>query len=230
VYNRARFRVEKCKESRVTERLFSPRRLDRHAWILLLLLGALVGDLAAAQTGSVEAGQAKSMICGSCHGADGNSVTPEWPSIAGQHASYIVRQLEAYRAGEREDVGMQQYASMLSEQDMYDLATYYAAQTPRPNGADSELVGLGEDIYRGGLPGRSIPACMACHGPRGLGNPLAAYPRVSAQHATYTFNTLRDYSAGERRSDGEPQTMRNVSELLQENEMRAVASYIQGLY
>lgn len=196
----------------------------------MLVLGLSVGELTAAQTGSVEAGQAKSMICGSCHGADGNSVTPEWPSLAGQHASYIVKQLEAYRAGEREDVGMQQYTSMLSEQDIYDLAAYFSAQTPRPNGADPELVSLGEDIYRGGLPDRAIPACIACHGPRGSGNPLAAYPRVSAQHSTYTFNTLRAYSAGARRSDGEPQTMRNVAELLQEDEMRAVASYLQGLY
>ena len=216
---------------RVHETMCSPTRLDRRApGLFVLLLGMLAAPLTAAQTGSVEAGQAKSMICGSCHGVDGNSVTPEWPSLAGQHASYIVKQLEAYRAGEREDVGMQQYTSMLSEQDMYDIAAYYSAQMPRPNGADPELVSLGEDIYRGGLPDRSIPACIACHGPRGLGNPLAAYPRVSAQHATYTLNTLRAYSAGERRSDGEPQTMRNVAELLQENEMRAVASYVQGLY
>lgn len=124
---------------------------------------------------------------------------------------------------------MQGFASMLSEQDMLDIAAYYAAQTPRLKGADPELVSLGQEIYRGGLPDRSIPACIACHGPTGSGNPLTSYPRVSAQHATYTFNTLQAYSAGVRRSDGEAQTMRNVTEHLLEGEMRAVASYMQGL-
>ena len=169
------------------------------------------------------------MICAACHGPDGNSVTPEWPNLAGQHAEYIVRQLEAYRNGERQDVGMQGFATTLSEQDMHDLAAYFSAQSPRPSGADPALVGLGEEIYRGGLPDRAIPACGACHGPTGTGNPLAAYPRVSGQHAAYTFNTLRAYGSGARRSDGDPQTMRNVVEFLLEDEMRAVASYMQGL-
>jgi cytochrome c553 len=193
------------------------------------LLSALVGGDSLAQTGSAEAGQAKSAICASCHGVDGNSVTPEWPSLAGQHESYIVRQLEAYRSGERQDVGMQNFAAMLTEQDMRDIAAYFSSQPPRAKGADPALVGLGEEIYRGGLPDRAVPACIACHGPTGSGNPLAAYPRVGSQHATYTLATLRAYSSGERRSDGEAQTMRNVAEHLLEDEMRAVASYLQGL-
>ena len=197
----------------------------------LVLLGAqgAAGQSPPADGGSVEAGLAKSMICAACHGPDGNSVTPEWPSLAGQHASYTVRQLEAYRDGERQDVGMQNFASMLSDEDMRDLAAYFAAQTLRLKGANADLVSLGEEIYRGGVPDRSIPACIACHGPAGTGNPLTSYPRVSAQHATYTYNTLRAYGSGARRSDGEPQTMRNVAELLLEEEMRAVASYMQGL-
>jgi cytochrome c553 len=124
---------------------------------------------------------------------------------------------------------MQNFAAMLSEQDMHDIAAYFSSQAPLPKGADPALVGLGEEIYRGGLPERAIPACIACHGPTGSGNPLAAYPRVGGQHAPYTLATLRAYGSGARRSDGEAQTMRNVAELLLEDEMRAVASYIQGL-
>jgi cytochrome c553 len=201
--------------------------------ILLALTVGLLSTLyiarSIAQTGSADAGQAKSAICASCHGVDGNSVTPEWPSLAGQHESYIVRQLEAYRNGERQDVGMQNFAAMLSEQDMHDIAAYFSSQSPLPKGAEPALVSRGEKIYRGGLPARAIPACIACHGPTGSGDPLAAYPRVGGQHAPYTFATLRAYGSGARRSDGEAQTMRNVAELLLEDEMRAVASYIQGL-
>jgi cytochrome c553 len=197
--------------------------------LCLAVLGGLSSPPSIAQPGSADAGQAKSAICASCHGADGNSVTPEWPSLAGQHATYIIRQLEAYRSGERQDVGMQNFAATLSEQDMSDIAAYFSSQALRPKGADPALVGLGEEIYRGGLPERSIPACIACHGPTGSGNPLAAYPRVGGQHAIYTLGTLRSYGSGARRSDGEAQTMRNVAELLLEDEMRAVASYIQGL-
>lgn len=206
------------------------QQIDRRSWIpFLTLLAVALGTSAAAQEGSAQAGQTKSVTCAACHGPDGNSVTAEWPSLAGQHAAYTVRQLEAYRNGERVDAGMQGFASTLSEQDMLDVAAYFAAQTQLPKGADPQLVSLGEEIYRGGLPERAIPACIACHGPTGIGNPLAAYPRVSGQHATYTLNTLRAYSSGERRSDGDAQTMRNVAELLLEDEMRALASYMQGL-
>lgn len=183
-----------------------------------------------AQDGGAEAGRSKSATCTACHGVDGNSVTPEWPNLAGQHAQYIVRQLNAFKNGERTDAGMQGFATTLSDEDMRDIAAYFEAQTLTPSGADPDLVMLGEQIYRGGIPERGVAACIACHGPSGMGNPMAAFPRISGQHATYVFNTLRDYAAGERRSDAEMnQMMRNVSELLFENEMRALASYVQGL-
>lgn len=200
-----------------------------------LLVCSIMGPALRAQEavlvdGSIEAGQTKSVTCAACHGPDGNSVTPEWPNLAGQHAGYTVRQLLAYQNGERLDPGMQGFASMLSEQDMRDVAAYFSAQTLQPRGADPELVMLGEQIYRGGIPERGVAACIACHGPSGRGNPLADYPRISGQHAAYVFNTLRAYAAGERRSDADMnQMMRNVSELLFENEMRALASYVQGL-
>src|SRR5690606_3615033 len=106
------------------------------------------------QSGDIEAGRTKAATCASCHGADGNSVTSEWPSLAGQHATYIARQLEAYQRGERTDVVMRPFAQGLSEQDIADLAAYYSAQTPVRRGADPGLVEMGERIYRGGIAER----------------------------------------------------------------------------
>jgi cytochrome c553 len=190
----------------------------------------LSGVTALAQEGSAEAGQGKSVTCGACHGADGNSVNPIWPSLASQHAEYTVRQLEAYRDGERTEAGMRGFAATLSEQDMHDLAAYFETQAIAAKGADPAQVGRGERIYRGGIPEREVPACIACHGPEGTGNQPAGYPRVSHQHASYLAQTLRDYRAGVRRSDSElNQMMRNVAELLLDDEIEALASYMQGL-
>jgi cytochrome c553 len=199
-------------------------------WLSLLLGGSLAAVSAHAQEGSVDAGRAKSATCAACHGVDGNSVTPDWPMLAGQHASYIVRQLRAYKNGERTDVTMKPFADTLSDQDMLDVAAYFEAQTPTPKGADPTLVGLGQQIYRGGVPARNIAACIACHGPDGSGNPLAAYPRISSQHAAYTTKQLNAYRVGDRRSDVDlNQMMRNVAGQLFEDEIRALASYVQGL-
>jgi cytochrome c553 len=198
---------------------------------LTLLAGAsFAAASAAAQEGSVEAGRAKAVTCAACHGADGNSVTPDWPMLAGQHASYIVRQLQAFKEGERTDVTMKPFADLLSDQDMLDVAAFFASQTPTPKGADPTLVGLGQQIYRGGVPDRGVAACIACHGPEGDGNPLAAYPRVSGQHASYVTKQLNAYRTGDRRSDVDlNQMMRNVASQLFEDEIRALASYVQGL-
>lgn len=205
-----------------------------------LLAFVLSGSLLASQVfaqegataqGSVEAGRAKAATCAACHGVDGNSVSPEWPALAGQHPAYIVRQLKAFKNGERQDVTMQPFAMMLSDQDMLDVAAYFSTQTPTPKGADPDLVMLGQQIYRGGVPERGIAACIGCHGPTGQGNPLASYPRISHQHAAYVTKTLRQYAAGERRSDADlNQMMRNVASMLLEDEIRAVASYVQGLH
>jgi len=210
------------------------RALRSEFCLSLTLIAALaisfgVSELRA-QDGVVEAGQALSTTCAACHGADGNSVTPEWPSLAGQHATYTERQLQAYRAGERSDAGMQGFAATLSEQGMKDLAAYYATQSIASKGADPDLVEHGERIYRGGIPEREIAACIACHGPGGKGNPLAGYPAISHQHTNYLSATLRAYQAGERRSDATlNQMMRNVAELLLDDEIEALASYMQGL-
>ncbi len=180
--------------------------------------------------GSAEAGQAKAAPCVACHGAGGNSVMAEWPSLAGQHPRYFIRQLEAYQNGERQDPLMTVFASPLSAEDIVDLAAYYATVPAIQRGADPELVELGQRIYRSGLPDRGVAACTACHGPSGRGNPLAAFPVVRGQHAAYVVNTLHAYASGDRRSDSSVnQMMRDIAVSLREDEIRAVASYIQGL-
>lgn len=209
----------------------NPRATRTNLITLLTALGALVFAAGSnAQEGDAEAGQAKATICIACHGADGNSINPIWPSLAGQHPAYVIRQLEAYNDGERTDPGMQTYAGMLSEQDMRDLAAFFAAQAPAVRGADPDLAARGERIYKGGIEERGIAACIACHGPSGKGNQPAGYPRISHQHAEYLSTTLRDYQSGARRSDATlNQMMRNIAELLLDDEIEALASYMQGL-
>ena len=221
---------------------FPGRRPGSPVFLISLLavtaIGGIAGPAFSQEAPSAELQQTL-VICASCHGADGNAVAdPTWPSLAGQHASYTVRQLEAYKASQgaepdeqaRADLGMQGLAGTLTDQQMQDIAAFYAAQSMTPKGAEPARVDNGQRIYRGGIPERGVAACIACHGPSGQGNPLAGYPRVSQQHAAYLAKTLREYRAGGRRSDAElNQMMRNVAELLLDDEIEALASYMQGL-
>jgi cytochrome c553 len=183
---------------------------------------------AAMAEGSVEAGKAKSLTCAACHGADGNSLNPEWPNIAGQHESYFESTIRSYRDGTRDNVLMTGQAMMLSDEDIADLAAYYAAQTPAEQTADPSMVRTGERLYRGGNMATGVSACIACHGPGGKGNLPAAYPALAGQHATYTQMQLVAYADESRKSD-QNQMMRNIAVRLTADEMAAVASYIQGL-
>jgi cytochrome c553 len=178
--------------------------------------------------GSVEAGQAKAATCVACHGVGGNSVNPQWPSLAGQHRPYIVKQLKAFKTGSRQDPLMTPMATTLSEQDMEDLAAYYATQSPTGLEADSAKVPAGQRLFRGGDERLGIAACAACHGPSGDGNPTALYPAVRAQHATYVEKQLKEYRSGVRQTD-QNQMMRNVASGMSDDQIAAVAAYIQGL-
>ena len=203
------------------------KRLAMSAIALAAFAAAGIGH---AQEGSAAAGRTKTVTCSACHGVDGNSVTPQWPSLAGQSETYIVRQLQAYRDKLRGDVGMQQFASTLSAQDMHDIGAYFASQALQPKGADPQLVSLGEEIYRGGIPERGVAACIACHGPEGHGNPMASFPRINGQHSAYLVKTLQEYAAQTRQSDTDKnEMMRNVAGSLLEDEIQALASYVQGL-
>lgn len=204
------------------------------ACVLLSLLATLAltplgGNAQALVDGSIEAGKARSVTCAACHGADGNSFNPVWPSLAGQHATYIVASLQAYKTGKRNNVLMTAQAMPLSEQEMKDLAVYFSAQTMAPKTADPELVTEGERLYRGGDKDTGIPACIACHGPTGRGNIAAAWPAVAGQHAPYTAAQLEAYRSNQRTSDGDTQMMRNVTSRMSDDQIRAVSSYIQGL-
>ncbi len=180
--------------------------------------------------GSLEAGKTKAIRCGACHGPDGNSVNPQWPSIAGQHAPYIVRQLEAFQNGERTNILMSSQAMTLTEQDMKDVAVFFAAQPAAAKSvADPGLVEKGEALYRGGDKESGAAACLTCHGPTGRGNPSARYPLLRGQHATYIAATLREYANETRKSDGTTRIMRDIAKRLSEDDIVAVAAYVQGL-
>jgi cytochrome c553 len=180
--------------------------------------------------GSVDAGKTRAITCTACHGAEGNSVNPLWPNIAGQHAGYIAAQLRAFKSGDRKDPLMAPQSMMLSDSDIANLAVYFeslpAAAMPV---ADPASVDKGESLYRGGDSAKGIAACMACHGPAGRGNPAANYPALQGQHAAYTEKQLRDYASGSRVSDGKTRVMRDIASRLSDNDIKAVASYVQGL-
>ena len=180
--------------------------------------------------GSAEAGKDKAVSCGACHGADGNSVNPTWPSLAGQSATYIVDQLNAFKKGSRSNVLMNAQVLSLSDEDMADVAVYFSEQPAAPRAvADASLVDKGQALYRGGNKEEGTPACMACHGPNGAGNPAASYPSLSGQYAIYTTAQLKAYASGERKSDGATKVMRDIAKSLDDDDMVAVASYMQGL-
>ena len=183
----------------------------------------------AAATGNASAGEAKAgVICVACHGPQGNSIVPMWPKVAGQHPDYIFKQLTDYKAGNRENAQMSPMAAPLTEQEMRDLAAYYAAQTQTPGAADPALAELGEQIYRAGNPQNGVPACSGCHGPAGMGINLAKFPRISGQHADYTKQTLTHFRAGERGNDPNAM-MRGAAARMTDQEIAAVAQYLQGL-
>lgn len=188
---------------------------------------ALAAD--AGMAGSAEAGQAKSVTCAACHGMDGNSLNPEWPSLAGQHEGYLIKALQTFRSGERKNVLMSGMAMPLTDEDIRDLSAYFAKQKRKGNVADPGLVTAGERLYRGGNKDTGVPACLACHGPTGQGNPAAGWPSIGGQHATYAAAQLVAYRSKQRATDGDTQMMRNVASALTDDDIKAVTSYIQGL-
>lgn len=196
--------------------------------IATLLVTALACLPVTASAGDPEAGAQKSLVCGACHGVDGNSINPEWPSLAGQHESYIVRQLQLFKQGVRNNVIMMPNAMLLTDEDMADLAAYFSRQQPAGLEADPSNAEAGRQIYLAGDPARGLPACIACHGPQGKGNAPANYPALRAQHSLYTYLQLRAYASGERVPAGNDM-MQTIASKMTDEEMRAVASYLQGL-
>ena len=182
-------------------------------------------------TGDAEAGKGKAAVCAACHGAQGVSNNPQWPNLAGQNAKYIEKQLHNFKNPEesgRNNPVMYGQVVNLSDQDMADLAAYFAT-LPRAKGvADPELAELGRELYRGGNQERGISACIGCHSPAGQGNAAAAWPALSGQHAEYTKLQLYAFRSMERANDPN-QMMRSVASLLNDQDIEALATYLQGL-
>ena len=198
--------------------------------LMLVLTGlAISGATSAwAEGGNAEAGKTKSATCAACHGADGNSVNPEWPKLAGQHPSYILKQLMNFKNDARVNASMSPMAKPLSDADMADLAAYFSTQVKKLGEADQTKVALGEQVYKGGNNATGVAACAACHGPTGAGNPASNFPSLNGQHATYIKNQLTAFRTGARANDA-GKMMRNVAAAMTDAEMNAVAEYIAGL-
>lgn len=205
------------------------------------LLAVLIAtaSLAAEAAGNPEAGRQKAAACMACHGPDGNSPADMWPKLAGQLPEYIVKQLQDFKAGRRQDEQMSPQAANVAEIDMADIAAFFAAQTVKPGEADKTKLALGEHIYRKGK-GRPVPAtaCLGCHGPAGAGNkdwgktqsrvPTVLAPAIGGQHAAYLEKQLKAYRDGQRGNDAAG-VMRELARGLTDHEVAALAAYVATL-
>ncbi len=204
----------------------------RNKVVLLSCIISMFHISSAMAQGDPEAGAQKVQSCGICHGADGNSVNPMWPTLAGQHPQYTAKQLNNFKEGSRTNPQMSPMAAALSDQDMLDIAAYYAAQSATqsqlPAGMEDSEVELGETIYRAGNASKNLASCMACHGPSGLGNSAASYPGLAGQHAAYTAAQLQAFKSGSRANDANSM-MRDVAMKMTDEEIQAVSRYLQGL-
>ncbi|OUD14146.1 c-type cytochrome [Thioflexithrix psekupsensis] len=200
--------------------------------ILLASQTVLASEPATRPVGDAEAGKGKTMVCMACHGTDGNGAIAEYPRIAGQHPQYIASQLKDFKSGARHNALMSPMAAALSEQDMLDLAAFYASQKMALTPAADELAEQGRDIYRAGVKDKGVPACIGCHGPNGNGNGAALYPRIGGQSAAYLEKQLQDYKSGARAGDSQELLklmMKQIAAKLSAEEMKAVAAYTSGL-
>jgi len=196
---------------------------------LILIFSFLISNTAISATiENKTPPQAVKNVCVACHAIDGNSVISANPKLSGQHPEYLYKQLTNFKSGERANAVMSGMAGMLSDADMHAVAEYFSKQTlnlgqAKTNGAGS----LGEKIYRSGIQANAVPACASCHGPSGDGLPVK-YPRLGGQHTEYVLNQLRQFRLGARAND-EAKVMRTIAAKLTDQEMEAVADYIQGL-
>lgn len=187
--------------------------------------------------GAVAAGAAKAAVCAACHGPNGNSTNPLWPRLAGQNAVYVDEQLQLFKTGVRNNPVMMPMATVLSDKDIDNLSVYYESQTPIGEEADPSYWKAGQTLYDYGDPSRNVPACRACHGPIGKGNLASGYPALRAQHAQYVIKELQDFASGVRYAGtgpDKPQSrngfmMTTIAKQLTPEEIRNVASYVQGM-
>ena len=200
---------------------------------LLLTLG-ITGAAVAAEgplKGDATAGQAKAAVCGACHGPDGNSPAPNFPKLAGQGERYLTKQMHDIKDGKRTVLEMTGLLTNLSDQDLADLAAYFASQKGSVGAADPKLVARGEKLFRGGDLEKGLPSCIGCHSPNGAGIAAAGFPHLSGQHTAYIAKQLTDFRKEEAgRSNDDAAIMRTIARKLSDEDIAAVSSYIQGLH
>lgn len=201
---------------------------------------ALLFSVYVSAEGDAEAGESKVLVCSACHGAAGVSISSLYPNLAGQGEKYLVKQLADIKSGARPILEMTGMLDALSEQDLEDVAAFYASQPKQIMGSQEvedeayglsaeEFLALGESLYRGGNLDTSVPACTGCHSPRGNGNAPAAYPAIGGQHAEYVLKQLSQFQRNLRTNDGDTLIMRGIAGPMSDLEMRAVANYVSGL-
>ena len=202
----------------------------------LALILSLLASCSVWAQGSIEAGKAKSQTCVACHGADGNSQLAMYPKLAGQHAKYIEKQLRDLKLGMtsngkqgRMDPVMSGMAMPLSEQDMQDLAAYYASLPISHNTTPENVVDAGKVLYTAGDAERGLTACIACHGPRGNGTELSGFPKISGQHADYIKSQLEKFRDGTRGNDMNAM-MRDIAKKLTDDDIDTLSKYVGGLH
>jgi len=197
--------------------------LRRHLLAVLASAAVLPASRAADLTRAVEIVEAKCFIC---HGTEGESSSPVFPRLAGQHASYVERQLADYKSGKRRNDTMQAMASDLTPDEMRLLGMYFESKPSRTHAvADPELAQVGRFVFNRGNPFSGVAACADCHGAAGHGTDKL--PRLGGQHAQYVENQLKAFSKRERTNDNA--VMHTIASKLTELELKAVASYISGL-
>ena len=199
------------------------------ATVAVTLSGAAVASAAAkAPKADLAAGEAKAtQVCAACHAADGSRGAPSFPILQGQHPEYLVKQLQEFKSGKRKNAVMAGMAAPLSDDDMRNVAAFYASKKAKEGFAQNkDTVALGEKIYRGGIAAKSVPACAGCHSPNGAGIP-AQYPRLGGQHAEYTKTQLTAFRQGERTNSA---PMATIAANLSDKEIAALSDYIAGLH
>jgi len=192
---------------------------------LMLSLGLVAG----VQAGDAEQGKKIAGVCAACHGPDGNSAAPSYPKIAGLGEKYILKQLKEFKSGARDNAIMKGQVAALSDEQMADLAAYFAGSKRTVGYAKADQVALGEKIYRAGNIATGVPACLACHGPNGAGMEAAGFPALGGQHADYIKSQLVSFQEDKRNNDASS-VMRDIAGRMSNKEVAAVAAYIQGLH
>lgn len=192
--------------------------------IIALLLYSATSILSAAD---IAAGKTKASLCVACHGTDGNSNNPDWPSLAGQNAKYLVKQITDFRDGKRKSAQMAPMVATLTDTDIVDIAEFFASQTLKPGSTLEKYVRLGSQIYKGGVAG--VMGCIGCHGPTGAGLDAAGFPQVSGQKIPYVITQLKNFKDGSRANDSSGM-MNNISAAMNDEQIEAIANYLAGLH